>query len=164
MIDNSKNGNNNSKNGSFRLPEQSDASSTLARYTVSMDARLLSLFDQFISRRGYNNRSEAIRDLIRVALIDEQWTNHPESDMVATVTLVYDHHGNIAERLSELQHEYCKVVLSTTHIHLDPVHCLEVVILRGKAEEIIHLVDALVTVRGVKHGKAVYSSDGKNLY
>lgn len=140
------------------------SSAALARYTVSMDARLLEQFDEMIERRGYNNRSEAIRDLIRVSLIDEKWTADPESTMVATVTLVYDHHSNVPERLSELQHDYFDVVVSTTHIHLDNHHCLEVVILRGKAESIYQLSESLVTIRGVKHGKAVYTTDGSDIY
>lgn len=139
-------------------------STSLARYTVSMDGRLLEQFDELITRRGYSNRSEAIRDLIRVALIEEQWTVAPEQNMVATVTLVYDHHSNVPERLSELQHDYFSIVTSTTHIHLDNHHCLEVVILRGEARQIYQLAEALVTIRGVKHGKAVYSSDGTNLF
>ena len=143
---------------------EAKGSAVLARYTVSMDARLLGLFDDYLSKRGYSNRSEAIRDLIRVALIDDQWTANPEVTMVATVTLIYDHHSNVPERLSELQHEFFEVVVSTTHIHLDAHHCLEVVILRGKARIISQLADALVTIRGVKHGKDVYSSDGENLF
>lgn len=145
-------------------PPEAEYSASLARYTVSMDARLLEQFDEMIARRGYSNRSEAIRDLIRVSLIEEQWTKAPESSMAATVTLVYEQNSTVPERLRELQNLYSDIILTTTGVHLANAHCLDVLVLRGRAELICQLAESLVTIRGVKHGKAVYSTDGENLY
>ncbi|PKO16765.1 nickel-responsive transcriptional regulator NikR [candidate division BRC1 bacterium HGW-BRC1-1] len=136
----------------------------LARYTVSMDERLLEEFDRMIAAKGYANRSEAVRDLIRSALVEEQWDNDT-GKVAATVTLVYDHHGgNVAERLGHIQHHHHGVVVSATHVHLDNDNCLEVVILRGRIHEVRHLAGEMTAMKGVKHGKVVFTTEGKNLY
>lgn len=135
----------------------------LARYSVSMDARLLEKFDRLIESRGYDNRSEAIRDLIRSALVEEDWAA-AASTVAATVTIVYNHHrGNVAERLAELQHHHVGRVVSSTHVHLDNDNCLEVVILRGRSREIRKLAEELVAIKGVVHGKAVWTTEGSDL-
>ena len=136
----------------------------LARYTVSMDERLLERFDRLIAKKGYANRSEAVRDLIRGALVEEQWARE-NSKVAATVTLVYDHHaGQVAERLGDLQHHHHGEVVSATHVHLDNDNCLEVVILRGRSRAVRHLAEELVAMKGVKHGKAVFTTEGDDLY
>lgn len=136
----------------------------LARYTVSMDARLLAKFDELIDKQGYANRSEAIRDLIRDALVEEQW-NDANQKVAATVTLVYNHHtGGVAERLGDIQHHACSIIVSSTHVHLDNDNCLEVVILRGKSKAVRTLAEELVALKGVKHGKAVFTTEGSTLY
>jgi CopG family nickel-responsive transcriptional regulator len=136
----------------------------LARYTVSMDERLLEHFDRLIAKKGYANRSEAVRDLIRGALVEEQWARE-NSKVAATVTLVYNHHaGQVADRLGDLQHHHHAEVVSATHVHLDNDNCLEVVILRGKSRAVRHLAEELVAMKGVKHGKAVFTTEGEDLF
>ncbi|MGC8741438.1 MAG: nickel-responsive transcriptional regulator NikR [Candidatus Sumerlaeaceae bacterium] len=134
-----------------------------ARYTVSMDARLLAKFDQLIAKQGYANRSEAIRDLIRAKLVEEQWRD-AKGKVAATVTLVYDHHNHqVSERLGDLQHHHTDLVVSATHVHLDNDNCLEVVILRGEAGRVRALADELVASKGVKHGRIVLTTEGRDI-
>jgi CopG family nickel-responsive transcriptional regulator len=134
-----------------------------ARYTVSMDSRLLEQFDNIISQKGYSNRSEAIRDLIRAMLVAEQWRD-ATGKVAATVTLVYDHHNHqVAERLADLQHHHTDLVVSATHVHLDNDNCLEVVILRGEAARVRTLADELIACKGVKHGSAVLTTEGRDI-
>jgi CopG family nickel-responsive transcriptional regulator len=128
-----------------------------------MDARLLDKFDALIERKGYANRSEAIRDLIRAQLVEEQW-REATGKVAATVTLVYDHHSRqVADRLADLQHHHHDLVVSATHVHLDNDNCLEVVILRGMARAVRALADELIACKGVKHGKAVLTTEGKDI-
>ncbi len=136
----------------------------VARYTVSMDERLLERFDEHLEKKGYANRSEAIRDLIRDALVEEQW-GHPREKVAATVTLIYNHHAaDLAERLTEIQHHHGDVVVATTHVHLDNDNCLEVVILRGNCKTVRALADQLIALKGIKHGKAVFTTEGRDLW
>lgn len=137
--------------------------SSLARYTITIDERLLERFDRFIAAHGYSNRSEAIRDLIRDALVEDEWVQGG-GKVAATVTLVYEHHSNVAERLADAQHHHFGIVVSATHVHLDNEHCLEVIILRGRAQEVRSLADSLIATKGVKHGKAVFTTEANDLY
>ncbi len=137
--------------------------SVLSRIGVAIDSALLSKFDHLIARRGYTNRSEAFRDLIRDALI-EKTAERADSIVVGTVTLVYDHHVRmLSERLTEMQHEHYHSVLSTLHVHLDHDHCLEVLVLRGKAAAVRKMADALISTKGVKHGRLTITSSGAGL-
>lgn len=132
----------------------------LVRFGVSIDQDLLVSFDQLNRRRGYANRSEAIRDLIRDELVQESWET-PEADVVATVTLVFDHHQReIADKLTGLQHDEFDVIVSSTHVHLDADNCLEVLILRGAARRVRLIADRLIATRGVRHGKSVMTTSG----
>jgi CopG family nickel-responsive transcriptional regulator len=133
------------------------------RFGISADERLLERFDALIAEKGYVNRSEAVRDLIRNALVEEQWSVG-ETEAVGTVTLVYDHHtSDLAERLTEHQHSHHHEIISTLHIHLDAHHCLEVVVLRGQAREIGRLASVLIGTKGVKHGKFVATTTGEGV-
>jgi len=136
--------------------------SQLSRTGVSLEGDLLKEFDRLIARRGYQNRSEAIRDLIREALLAENIdSNKP---VVGTLTLVYDHHvPNLAERLTETQHVAGTMVLAATHVHLDHHYCLEVIIMKGRAKEIQALADRMRALRGVELGKLVLTNSGKDL-
>jgi CopG family nickel-responsive transcriptional regulator len=135
----------------------------VVRFGISADERLLERFDALIAEKGYVNRSEAVRDLIRNALVEEQWAVG-EEEAVGTVTLVYDHHtSDLAERLTEHQHSHHQEIISTLHIHLDAHHCLEVVVLRGRAREIGRLASALISTKGVKHGKFVTTTTGEGV-
>ena len=133
------------------------------RFGISIDGRLLKRFDDLISEKGYVNRSEAIRDLIRNALVEEQW-KHAEEEIVGTVTLVYDHHTReLADTLTEQQHSHHDFIISSLHVHLDSHHCLEVVVVKGRAEEVRRLANELIGTKGVKHGRLTTTTTGKNL-
>ncbi len=135
----------------------------LTRFGISMDARLLERFDDLIRRKGYVNRSEAIRDLVRNALVEDQWSRADE-ETVGTVTLVYDHHTrDLADKLTEHQHDHHESIISTLHVHLDHDHCLEVVVVRGKAGDVRRMADELIGTKGVKHGKLVTTTTGRDL-
>lgn len=135
----------------------------LSRIGVAIDSDLLEKFDNLIARRSYTNRSEAFRDLIREALI-EKTAEKPDSIVVGTVTLVYDHHvRQLSERLTDMQHESHHNVLSTLHVHLDHDNCLEVLVLKGKAAAIQKLADALISTKGVKHGRLTITTTGAAL-
>jgi CopG family nickel-responsive transcriptional regulator len=127
----------------------------VVRFSISTDERLLMRFDDLIAEKGYVNRSEAVRDLIRSALVEDSLAND-ESESVGTVTLVYDHHfSDLGDKLTEHQHTHHESIVSTLHIHLDHHNCLEVVVLRGKAAEVKRLADSLISTKGVKHGRFV---------
>jgi CopG family nickel-responsive transcriptional regulator len=133
----------------------------LARTGVSIEQDLLGDFDKLIAKRGYGSRSEALRDLIRDALVAE--TISGNKSVVATLSMIYDHHRpDLTEKLTQEQHHHHRNVLASTHVHLDEKNCFEVVIMKGPAGEIKHLADHLLSLRGVKHGKLVMTSTGKN--
>jgi CopG family nickel-responsive transcriptional regulator len=134
----------------------------LIRTGVSLERDLLERFDQAIGRKGYGNRSEAIRDLIREHLVQEEADENRV--IVGTLTMVYDHHRpGLSEKLIDAQHHASAEVLAATHVHLDRSNCLEVVIMKGKTGEVCKLGDQLLSLRGVKHGRLVVTSTGKNL-
>ena len=125
----------------------------LVRFGVSMDNRLLAALDGIVARRRYANRSEAIRDLVRGEQVREDW-EEGKGPVVGTLTLVYDHHvREVNERLITLQHDHEQMVHSTMHVHLSHRMCLEVIVLRGKPQEVRELADRLIAARGVKHGR-----------
>ena len=133
------------------------------RFGVSLDGALLGQFDRMIRRKGYTNRSEAIRDLIREGLVREQWELGTE-EAVGTLTLVYNHEvRELADRLTDLQHAHFESIVSTLHVHLDPHHCLEVLVLRGKADALKAIADRLIGTRGVKHGTFSATAEGRVL-
>jgi CopG family transcriptional regulator, nickel-responsive regulator len=135
----------------------------LARFGISLDQRLLKQFDALISDKGYVNRSEAIRDLIRGSLVEAQWSRD-EVELVGTVTLVYDHHTrDLSDKLTEHQHSHHDAIISSLHVHLDAHNCLEVVVLKGKARIVQRIADELIGTKGVKHGKLVTSTTGQDL-
>jgi CopG family nickel-responsive transcriptional regulator len=124
----------------------------LSRIGVAIDSDLLDKFDQHIARRGYTNRSEAFRDLIRDELVQEA-SESPDHPVVGTVTLIYDHHVRmLSDKLTDLQHDAFHNVLSTMHVHLDHDNCLEVLVVRGKSKDVRRIADALISTKGVKHG------------
>jgi CopG family nickel-responsive transcriptional regulator len=136
--------------------------SELARTGVSLEEDLLNEFDRLIAKRGYKNRSEAFRDLIREALLSE--TVDSNKPVVGTLTLVYDHHvPNLSEKLTETQHSVGAMVLAATHVHLDHHYCLEVIIMKGKSRELQEVADRMLALRGVELGKLVLTNSGKDL-
>ena len=134
----------------------------LIRFGVSMDSALLERFDKHIQERGYGNRSEAIRDLVRDTLVREEWEGGDE--VVGTITLVYDHHvRELSDRLTDIQHDHFNSVLSSLHIHLDHHNCLEVIVVRDEASKVQKFADRLIGTRGVKHGKLSATTRGSKL-
>jgi CopG family transcriptional regulator, nickel-responsive regulator len=133
----------------------------LTRISISLEETLLDAFDRSITARGYPTRSEAIRDLIRDRLVEEEAAASlvGSGEQVAVVTLVYDHHARaLATRLIEKQHHHHHLVVSSLHIHLGQRHCLEVSVLRGKAAEVRHLGEQLLATKGVLHGDLTFTS------
>jgi CopG family nickel-responsive transcriptional regulator len=129
------------------------------RVSLAIESDLLSRFDALIEKSGHANRSEAMRDLMRNRLIEEEWATSTTGEVVATVTLVYDHtKRELADRLLEVGHDHHGAIIATLHVHLDHDNCLEIVALRGKPKQIRHIADHLIGMKGVKHGKVVLSS------
>ncbi|MHB1014502.1 MAG: nickel-responsive transcriptional regulator NikR [Desulfurivibrionaceae bacterium] len=134
------------------------------RFGISLDEKLLESYDQLIEAKGYMNRSEAIRDLIRSALVEEKW-DAGNAEMVGTVTLVYNHHvRDLSDKLTEHQHAHHDRVISALHVHLDAHNCLEVLVVRGRAGEVKRIADELIGVKGVKHGQLVMTTTGEELH
>lgn len=134
----------------------------LVRFGVSIDESLLNQFDEQINVKGYTNRSEAIRDLIRDHMVTEEWENNIET--VGTITLVYDHHTReLAETLTHLQHSFEGRIISVLHVHLDHHNCLEVLVVQGKSRLLQAFADKLLGIRGVKHGKLTATTTGKDM-
>jgi CopG family nickel-responsive transcriptional regulator len=134
----------------------------LVRTGISLESDLLKRFDHAISKKGYKNRSEAIRDLVRDYAVAEDVEENRV--VVGTLTMVYDHHQpKLAEQLIEAQHHAHDMVMAATHVHLDHHNCLEVIIMRGRSSEVSHLADRILSLRGVKHGKLVLTTQGKDL-
>jgi CopG family nickel-responsive transcriptional regulator len=135
----------------------------LKRFGVSMEAGLLEVFDRLIAEKGYENRSEAIRDLIRDRIVNEQW-DAGEDETAGTVTLVYSHDvKELTESLTDLQHHHHAAILSTMHLHLDEHLCLEVLVVKGKSGEIRSLADRLIGIKGVMHGKLALTTTGRGI-
>ena len=134
------------------------------RFGISIDETLLESFDKLIEQKGYMNRSEAIRDLIRASLVELKWEAGDE-ETVGTVTLVYNHHvRDLSDKLTEHQHTHHDQIISALHVHLDAHNCLEVLVVRGKAREVKQIADELIGVKGVKHGKLVMTTTGEELH
>ncbi len=134
----------------------------LVRTGLSLERDLLEQFDKSIAGRNYENRSEAVRDLIREHLVSEEGDKN--ATIAATLTMVYDHHRpNLTERLTEIQHQAHAQVLAATHVHLDHHNCLEVVIMKGRSAALRKIADQILSLRGVKHGKFVVTTTGKDL-
>ena len=136
--------------------------SKLSRTGVSLEEDLLAEFDRLIAKRGYANRSEAFRDLMREALLSE--TVESNQPVVGTLTLVYDHHiPNLAQKLTEVQHAAGAMVLAATHVHLDHHYCLEVILMKGRGKDIQAVADGMRALRGVELGKLVLTNSGASL-
>ena len=134
----------------------------LVRTGISLESDLLERFDRVIRKKGYKNRSEAIRDLVRDFAVAEDVEEN--RTVVGTLTMVYDHHRpKLSEQLIEAQHHAENMVLAATHVHLDHHNCLEVIIMRGLSSEVSRIADRILSLRGVKHGKLVLTTQGKDL-
>ncbi len=137
--------------------------SELQRIGISIEEKLLSQFDNLIEKKGYTNRSEAIRDLIREYLVEEEW-RQGEGNSVGTITLVYNHHlREMADKMTDLQHQYHEKIVSVLHVHLDAHNCLEVMVVKGEKSEIQAIAGRMSSLKGVKHCKLVATTTGENL-
>jgi CopG family nickel-responsive transcriptional regulator len=127
----------------------------LVRFGVSAEEELIVNFDRLSADKGYNNRSEALRDLMRDALVQARLDKFPDTaNVLGSLTLVYDHHAReISERMGEIQHERYGLVVSVLHVHISHDDCMEVIALRGRAGAIRELANTLLSLKGVKHGK-----------
>jgi CopG family nickel-responsive transcriptional regulator len=136
--------------------------STLIRTGISLEQELLEKFDEIVQQKGYGSRSEAIRDLVRDHFVEEDVASNKV--VVATLTLVYNHHTpKLSEQLVSAQHDYKGHVLATTHVHLDHHNCLEVIILKGRGTDAKKFADKILSLKGVKHGKLVLTNTGARL-
>lgn len=135
----------------------------LSRFSVSMPDELVAALDQMVLTKGYNNRSQAIADMVRDQLVAHH--SHQDEQMVAgTITLVYDHHKrNIQTLLTDIQHDHNHLIVATMHVHLDHDNCLEVLVVRGEARQIDTIANALFTAKGIKQGKLTITQAGEHL-
>lgn len=135
----------------------------LRRFSISLEESLLDKFDRYIKAHEYDNRSEAIRDLIRKSLVKKEW--QADKQVMGVISLVYDHHQpKLQEKVTEAQHNFHHHIVSSTHVHMDHANCMEVIIVRGKAGEVQQLANQLMALRGIRDGNLAMSSTGKALH
>lgn len=128
-----------------------------------MDTNLLLQFDELIKKKNYNNRSEAIRDLIRDYIVENQWESG-NIETVGTITYVYNHEvRELSDKLIDIQHSHHANIISSMHVHLDEHNCLEVMVVKGTPKDISSIADEIISTKGVKHGKLIMTTTGENL-
>ena len=133
------------------------------RFGVSLESDLLVQFDELLNREGYANRSEAIRDLIREALVKREWDSGDKT-AAGIVFIVYDHHQReLAKKIINVQHYNFQLVISSMHAHLDEINCLEIILMKGKIGDMRQLSSNLISTRGIKYGKFVSATTGASL-
>ena len=136
--------------------------SNLVRFGVSLEKALLEKWDSLLKVKGYNNRSEALRDLIRQELVKDEWSSG--SEVVGAITLVYDHHKReLVNKLTNLQHDFGGLIFASQHIHIDHHNCMEIIAVKGTPKSIQVLADKMRGTKGVKHGALSMATTGKNL-
>ena len=136
--------------------------SRLVRFGVSMEEPLLRKLDAHCRKEGHPNRSEAIRELVRNLVVEEEWASAGE--VAGTILLVFDHHRrDLAGRILRVQHSLHEVIVSTQHIHCDPDNCLEVIVFRGTAADVRRLFFRLKSLRGIKYAMLAPATTGRNL-
>lgn len=134
----------------------------ITRFGMSIDSALIRKFDTLIAKKGYDNRSRAIQDLVREKLVEEEW-DAGDRETVGTITIVYDHHTRELEHaLTEMQHRSFQQIISALHVHLDAHNCLEVLVVKGRGQDLRKIADRLIGTRGVKHGKLTITTTGKD--
>jgi len=136
----------------------------LKRFSVSVPGNLVDEFDRMVRQQGYDNRSQALTDIIRAKLVD----HHQElgnAEIAGTITLVYDHHKpHLQAALTDIQHHHHHMIVSTLHVHLDHDNCLEVLVVQGKAAKVKMIADELISCKGVVHGKLTVTTTGQDLH
>jgi CopG family nickel-responsive transcriptional regulator len=132
------------------------------RFGVSLDKDLLVRFDRLIQGKNYSNRSEAFRDLIRQELVEREWQKGQE--VAGAVTIIYDHHKrDILNKITDMQHGFQRIIISTQHIHLNHNNCLEIIAVKGSANQVKKFADTLKAIKGVKHGTLSMSTTGREI-
>lgn len=135
----------------------------VVRFSISLPGKLAQQLDQMAHQKGYDNRSQAVGDMIRAHWVEHR-QNFGEDDIAGTITLVYDHHKqHVQATLTDIQHDHHDIILSALHVHLDHYNCLEVLAVRGKAALVKKIADELIAAKGVKHGKLTVTTTGKDL-
>lgn len=133
----------------------------LIRFGLAIEKGLLKKFDDYHKRKGYKNRSEALRDLIRNGLVEQEWRGNKE--VIGVLCFIYDHHiRELTEKLNDVQHHF-KQIISSMHIHLDKDHCLEVVVAKGLSRDIERIAGRILGLKGVKHGRLLTTTAAKGL-
>jgi len=136
--------------------------SEIVRFGVSLEKELLEKFDKLSKEKQYPNRSEAIRDLIREELVKREWVEGKE--VAGAITLVFDHHKReLMNTLTDIQHDFYQLIISSQHVHLDHDNCLEIIVVRGKPRGVKELADKLRATKGVKYGSLSIATTGKGL-
>lgn len=136
--------------------------SKLVRFGISLESSLLKDFDKYIKEKQYKNRSEAIRGLIRGSFVKKEWLEN--KDVAGLIVLVYDHHKReLVNKLTDIQHDFYNLVISSQHIHLDHDNCLETIVVKGKAREIETLANKMRSAKGVKYGTLTAATIAKEL-
>ena len=126
----------------------------MERITISLNNRLAKDFDALMHKRGYFNRSEALRDLIRDQLEIDRLEEHIEGQCLATLSYIYNHHeSELASRITAVQHDHHELTLSSMHVHMDHDNCLEISVLRGSIEDVKDFANRIIATRGIRHGK-----------
>ena len=135
-------------------------SNKVERITISVEAPLLAKFENYISSNGYPTRSEAMKSLMRQALIEEEWQQ--DTEVAGTISLVYDHHKRgTMEKLVDVQHDFGDLIVCSQHVHLDHHNCMEVLVVRGQAAEIRDILTKLKAVKGIKHSALMMATTGE---
>jgi CopG family transcriptional regulator, nickel-responsive regulator len=135
----------------------------LTRLSFSIENNLFNKLEKMVFDKGYKNRSEFIRDMIRDQIVTEEWSDN-QKEVVGTLTLIFDHHQReLSNKLTELQHAHHKVVLASTHVHLTKEICAEMIMVKGSPKEVKHLSDTLKQQRGVLHSGLIMGSTGNKL-
>ena len=131
------------------------------RFGVSMEDKFLKVFDKFIEKEGYKNRSEAIRDIIRKEFVDEEWDKG--STVAGGIMIVYDHHRReLVQKIMDIQHDSHDVIISTQHVHMDHHNCLEIIVVKGRADAIRKIYNLLKSLKGVKYASLSRATTGRN--
>jgi CopG family nickel-responsive transcriptional regulator len=129
----------------------------IKRFGVSLEENVLKKLDELVEKHHLPNRSQAIRFLIREHMVEDQWNDNQQ--VAGTITLLFDHHKrDLSNQSTAIQHDFHHQVLSVQHIHLNHDNCLETIVVRGKASDLINLADRLIGIKGIKHGKLVMTS------
>ncbi len=136
--------------------------SNVVRFGISLEKELCKKFDKYIKEKRYPNRSQAFRSIIRELFVEKEWKENKE--IIGAIALVYDHHKReLVNKLMDIQHDFNHLIISTQHIHIDHHNCFEVIVVRGKSNEVIELKNMLKGTKGVKHCELSMSTKGSSI-